>query len=347
MKSLVLAQNGILNVEEKEKPKIKGGEVLVQVKGCGICGSDIPRTFDNGAYHYPITLGHEFSGIIVESKCCNSSYKIGDHVAVFPMLPCMKCNNCKSGNYNLCSNYSYYGSRIDGGFTEYVAVPEWNLIKASKQIPLEIVAMCEPTAVALHALSRANLKLGQNIGISGAGPIGLIISRLAKLSGADNVFIWDIDNEKVKFSKSLGNTNTINCSKDSVEEVITNLIGKKLDVVIDGTGVSDGIQTCVQVCKEHGNLVLMGNPGINGVKLLKQNYSSILRKELNVFGTWNSSYFSPYKNDWEKTIKILEKDFKWYEKIISHRFNLDNGQEFFDMIKHKKEFTCKVMCTIN
>ena len=125
MKALNLHAVGDLRYEEVPDPVREKGEVLMKVRACGICGSDIPRIFKKGTYHFPTIPGHEFAGEIVDA---DNKELIGKRAAVFPLIPCRQCAACETGNYAQCSHYDYYGSRRDGGFAEYIAVKEWNLV---------------------------------------------------------------------------------------------------------------------------------------------------------------------------------------------------------------------------
>ena len=128
MKCLVLKENANMVLEERPIPVPGSGEVLVKIAACGVCGSDVGRIMNGGAYHYPLVPGHEFAGTVVEVGPDTDPALVGKNVAVFPLLPCMKCSECASGHYNVCKSYNYFGSRCDGGYAEYVAVPAWNLV---------------------------------------------------------------------------------------------------------------------------------------------------------------------------------------------------------------------------
>ena len=342
MESLVLKKNSQMQLEEREIPEIGEGEVLLKVGACGICGSDIKRVLGDGAYSYPLVAGHEFAGSVFKAGKGVDSSLIGKKASVFPMLPCRNCKECKTGSYNLCNNYDYFGSRRDGGFAEYIVVPVWNLVFLPDDMPIEIAAMCEPLAVAIHAMLRGKAAIGDNIGIAGAGTIGLMLSRVAKLSGASNVALWDIDESKVKFSKELGNEHTINAKEESVEGYLNKLWPDKLDLVIEGTGSLSGLSACLNAVKKHGTIVLMGNPS-GDINLSKADYWKILRSELTLRGTWNSLYCESYKNDWELAAELLYRDNEWFAKLISHRFSLEAGIEPILMMRDKKEFSCKVV----
>ena len=180
MKALDLYAIGDLRFEELPIPSLGIDEVLVRIAYCGICGSDIPRVFTKGTYHFPTVIGHEFSGTVELDPKGELTAK---RVAVFPLLPCFECDSCKTENYALCSAYDYYGSRRDGGMAEYLAVKRFNILELPDSVSLEAGAMCEPSAVALHAIKKLGNLDGKSLLISGAGPIGIIAAMWAKNGG--------------------------------------------------------------------------------------------------------------------------------------------------------------------
>lgn len=317
-----------LRYESSQIGECKEDEVTVMVKSCGICGSDIGRVFTKGTYHFPTIIGHEFSGKIVYDP---KNELTGKKAAIFPLLPCFECDNCKQQSYATCENYDYYGSRRDGGMTEYINVKRWNLLLMPEELSYDEGAMCEPVSVALHATRKLDIKKGDNIFISGAGPIGLIAGQWAKHFGAENVYYIDIDERKISFAKELGF-----CEYSD---------GIKIDCSLEGTGHSDALKKCLEVVKAHGQVVFMGNPG--GDMVMSQNtYWYILRKELKIFGTWNSSY-NDIENDWKESIKAMSEGKINVKPLITHKFPLSNVNEAFNLMKDRKEFYNKVILNMN
>ena len=175
---------GDLRYEEAPFPECGGDEVIVKVMSCGICGSDLGRVYVKGTYTFPTVIGHEFSGRVVFDPL---GLMTNENVCVFPLLPCFKCKSCREGNYATCENYDYYGSRRDGGMTEYIAVKRWNLVKMPSGLSYDEGAMCEPVSVARHAAGKLNISKGESVFISGAGPIGLIACLLYTSDAADEL----------------------------------------------------------------------------------------------------------------------------------------------------------------
>ena len=313
-----------LRIEKVEIPMCGDDEVLVKIKRCGICGSDIGRVFYDGTYHFPTIPGHEFSGEVVFDK---TGVMTGKRVAVFPLLPCFECEMCKNEKYVLCRDYDYYGSRRNGGYAEYIAVKRFNVVELPDNITYEEGAMCEPASVARNAASRLGIKKGDTVLISGAGTIGLIAAQWAIAFGASKIMFVETDNDKLKF-----------CEKMGYEKYTED---KKIDAAIEGPGAGDALTTIINAVKPFGTVVLMGNPPKDMV-LGKKVYQSILRKELSLKGIWNSRY-SLLENDWLESVKAMSEGRINVKPLISHIFGLSECKSALELMKDKKEFYCKVM----
>lgn len=324
MKAAVLYGIGDLRVTEVPKPVIKEDEVLVKIEYCGICGSDIGRIFKTGTYHFPTIPGHEFSGEVVEDE---SGEWLNKKVAVYPLLPCFKCESCKKEEYATCSDYSYYGSRCDGGFAEYLAVKKWNLVSVPDNVDMKVAAMCEPMAVSLHVANKVGLEKGDSVLIYGAGPIGLFAAEWLKSMGAENIYFSDILEEKLKFAEELGFKRYEN--------------GVEVNKVIEGSGAASCFLKAINVVAPHGKIILLGNPS-DGYNIPKVDYQNIMRKELVIAGTWNSSYMKDH-NDFKSCLKKMSENAFDADKIISHIFPLDKINAAFSLINGKKEFYNKIL----
>ncbi len=317
------AVNELVN-EKRPLPEIGEDEVLVNVKNCGICGSDIGRIFKTGTYHFPTVPGHEFAGKVVLDK---SGEWTGKRVSVFPLLPCFKCDACKAQNYACCANYDYYGSRCDGGFMQYIAVKKFNLVPLPDNISYEEGAMCEPASVGCHAVKKLDLKGGEKLLISGAGPIGIIAARWAMGKGAAKVCFIENDPTKIEFATKLG----FGMHNE----------GEKYDCAIEGTGASAPLSMILRAVKTCGKVVLMGNPD-GEMTLSPKDYRQILRSELQLLGTWNSSY-ADFNNDWHDTLEAVSKCELVIRDLITHRLPLANTLDGLTMMLNKKEFFVKVV----
>lgn len=338
MKALNLHGINDLHLDEIAKPTINQDEVLLKVRACGICGSDIPRVFTKGTYHFPTIIGHEFSGEIVEAV---DKSLIGRGAAVFPILPCKKCDACQNERYAQCSNYNYYGSRRDGAMAEYLAVRRENLVFIPKGVSYEAAAMSEPASVAVHALHKAKLNKGDTMVIIGIGPIALIMASYAKNRGIRVILIARND-AKVDFAKRLGFETVINSNRTDVVKYIGDYTnGKGADACIEGAGVSEGLELCANCTKNFGCIVTLANP-LGSMQLSQSAYWQILRREIEVVGTWNSS-FAKNENDWQEALNAMQKKIINAESLITHRFKLDDYKEAFSLMRDKKEMYCKVM----
>ena len=171
MKAAVVVANEDVQYLEIPEPEAKPGYVKIKVHYSGICGSDIPRVLHNGVHFYPIVLGHEFSGDVVEIGEGVTKVKAGDRVSGAPLVPCMKCEDCQKGNYSLCKHYSFIGSREQGSNADYVVVPEQNAVPFDASVPYEQGAMFEPSTVALHGLLQNDYQGGQCVAILAAEPL--------------------------------------------------------------------------------------------------------------------------------------------------------------------------------
>lgn len=338
MKALNLHSVGDLLYEDVPDPKRGKDEVLMKIRACGICGSDIPRIFRNGTYHFPTVPGHEFAGEIIDAEDRNL---VGKRAAVFPLIPCGRCPACEVGEYAQCSHYDYYGSRRDGGFAEYIAVKIWNLVFFEGDLSFEEAAMCEPAAVALHCIGQAGVKPGDTVAVFGAGPIGVMLGLWSRISGASNVILCDIDRTKTAFAGKLGFL-TVNSGENDPVEFIRNVSGGKgADICIEGAGVSQTFEQALKSVRTEGRVVCMGNPS-GEMTLTRDGYWNILRKQLSLKGTWNSSY-NAVRNDWRVALDAIASRKLDVRPLISHRFHLDEAEKAFGLILGHREHFNKVM----
>lgn len=355
MKAAVLYGIGDLRFEEVPLPKIKKREVLVRVKACGICSSDIVRVMEKGTYSFPLIPGHELSGEVTEIKGEFSSLKEetksvnlknGDRVAVAPLLPCYKCPHCQIGEYNLCDDYDYLGSRCNGGFAEYVKAPQENLIKIPPGVSFEEAALTEPTSVALHALRQAKMGVGDKVAILGTGTIGIILAQWARILGASEVYLVDVVEEKLRVAQEYSFTETVNASKeDTVKSILEKTGQRGVDVSIEAAGNPITFKQSIQVVRKGGKVVFLGN--MRGeVTLPGELVSSILRKELTMYGTWNSRFAELPKNEWAATLHFIKVGKLRVKPLITHRFELKQAKEAFQMMYKGEEFFNKVMFVI-
>ena len=340
MKACVLHQIGDMRYEEVPTPVPERNEVLLRVRAAGICGSDIQRVFTKGTYHFPTIPGHEFAGEVVEVGADVPAGWLGKRAAVFPLIPCGHCPACEVGEYAQCAHYNYYGSRCDGGFAEYLAVKAWNLVEVPDAVSFEEAAMCEPAAVAIHALSQAGVGFGGTVAIFGAGTIGLMLAKVASVWGASVVMLIDIDEQKLDFARSLGFAHCFNSREtDAVSAIKEATGGRGADIAVEGTGAGAALENCLRAAAVFGTVLLLGNP-LADMKVEQTAYWEILRKQLTLKGTWNSS-FNGLRNDWEKALNCMPA--LDLSRLITHRYALSRCSEAFQAMRDPQEFTVKVM----
>lgn len=343
MKACILHAVGDLRYETVPDPTPDVGEVLVRVAACGVCGSDIPRVFEKGTYHFPTIPGHEFAGEVVALGEDVSADLAGKRVTVFPLIPCLRCGPCEIGAFAQCEDYDYLGSRRDGAFAECVGVPVWNMMPIPDNVSFEEAAMVEPAAVAAHALRQGQVDLGDTVLIFGAGPIGVMLAQWAGIAGASRVLLADVDDRKLEFARRMGFAEVFNPLEvgDSAAYVAS-LLGAGADVVVEASGSSAAFEQSMLSARTFGRVVLMGNPA-GEMRLSQKGYWAILRKELRVSGTWNSVYGVPPKDEWRLALDAMASGRLDVKALISHRVGLEGLPEALVMMRDRKVFFSKVM----
>jgi L-iditol 2-dehydrogenase len=328
-------------------PQPKGEQLLVKVSACGICGSDIPRIFELGTskQKYPLTIGHEFGGEITAVGPQADPSLVGKKGAVFPCIPCRKCESCLTADYAMCLDYDYLGSRSDGGFAEYCLVPSaWHFVEAKNPaIDPEALAMVEPCTVAQHAVRKSELRAGNSIVIFGAGPIGIMAARWARIFGAGPVMLVDVVDEKVAFAKEHGEALIVNGIKQNVLEEFKKINnGAPPDVAIEGTGTGAALGQAIECTRTFGTVVMMGNPHKDTTIKLAQ-HSQILRKELVLRGIWNSHFAATPINEWVYTVRMLDEGKMKVLDLITHRASLDELPKLCEDIYKQRISICKAV----
>lgn len=336
MKSYNLHAVNDLRYEEVALPQLSNGWCLVKVKAAGICSSDIPRIYKKGTYHFPTIPGHEFSGIVEKVANQENIHMVGKKVGVFPLIPCRKCEFCQQGKYEMCSNYDYLGSRRDGAFAEYVAVPVWNLVIIDENVSFVDAAMMEPLAVSLHAINQMGISHSDDIAIVGTGMIAFAAAQWAVARGAQSVTVIGRSDSKRKIAESIGNINYL--TYDECKDVFS--------AVLEAVGSNESVDRAIKLVKPGGTVVLMGNPQ-GDVILSQDTYWRILRKQLFIKGTWNSSYEQGMPCDWEEVKDNLIRKTINVSNLVSHVFSQDELGNALELMHDHKEPYCKVMTIWN
>ena len=352
MKAWILHNIGDIRYEEVTKPEPAAGEVLIRVGAAGICGSDIPRIYDTGAHRMPLIPGHEFSGEVVETgEDVDAAWK-GKRVGVFPLIPCRTCSQCKDGRYELCRNYDYIGSRRDGAFGEYVTVPAANLIEIPEGVSYETAAMSEPMAVAVHAIRRVldNPNKDISIAVYGLGTIGLFVTMFLKTAGYNNLYLIGNKESQKRSIISLGISEN-RYYDNSMYKSGDKTANGGADVVFECVGRTQTYADAVDIAAPMGKVMLVGNP-YSDMTLPRYIYWKILRNQLTVTGTWNSSFVlnsvTPgkpveYNDDWHYVYNLLSAGSIDPGRFITHRFAPENLKQGFEIMRDKTEEYVKIM----
>lgn len=334
MKAGVLHAREDLRFEDIEKPVATEGKVLVKVKYTGICGSDIPRVNGDACHFFPNILGHEFSGTVEEVGEGITSVKPGDRVAGIPLLPCMKCDDCQKGNYSLCKHYSFVGSREFGSFAEYVVVPEKNVVKFDDEVSFEQGAFFEPATVALHGLQRVPYEGGKTVAILGGGTIGMFVMQWAKIFGAREAVVFDIEPTRLELGKRLGATAGINTlDADFMDQAMKLTDGKGFDYVFETAGNTITMKMAFKLAANKANVCFVGTP-TRDLSFTVEEWENMNRKEFTLTGSW-MSYSAPFPGqEWTNVAHYFKTgDLKFDESFIYKKIPLENLADAFEWYK--------------
>ena len=330
MKALVKTAKGGGSIEVRQAPvpEIPRDDwVLIKVAAAGVCGTDLHIWHDEYPYWPPVILGHEFSGVVAETGAAAKKFKPGDRVVAEPhSKACGVCDLCRRGIVQLCKSKRSPGSGIDGGFAEYVAMPEMLLHRVPDAISDEIAALAEPIAIAVHQVTeRTRVECQDFVVVSGAGPIGIICAFVAKSCGAGTVAVTGIDAcEYARFpaAKTLGADAVINVQKrDALEAVMDMTGGKGADLVIETSGAASAIAQTIPMAKICGRICAIGIP--------KQDQTAIpwkmaVYRSVDLVFCMSSGYSA-----WDKALALMASTKMDLGALITHREPLDNWQPLF------------------
>ena len=250
MKAAVFHQKGDIRVDQQyPTPSPKENEVLIRVRACGVCGTDV-HIFSGaqGATECtpPVILGHEFAGEVVEVGGAVTRIKPGDHVTVNPNISCESCDQCRRGNVHFCDTMTATGVNHDGGFAEYCVVLEKQAHVIPDSVPFEEAAMCEPVACCLHGIDLSSIKCGDTVMIIGGGTIGMIMLQLAQMSGAVRCVLLDVNEKRFDLAHKLGAELTLNPAKDDVPAELKKPGFDDIRVVIECAGRPETVMNAIE-----------------------------------------------------------------------------------------------------
>lgn len=344
MRAVRLFAPGDVRCVDVDVPQIeKGDDVILKVKACGVCGSDIPRVMVKGAYHYPITIGHEFSGEIVDMGNDVQGFEMGERVSVMPLLNCGKCKYCRIGEAVTCDDYDYYGSRTDGAMAEYVRVRYQNMLHLPSGVDFEMGAMTDPVSVGLHAVRKCNVIPGYTAVVFGLGAIGYLAMQWFKNSGCEKVIVVDIFDEKLRLAERLGADYALNGAKVDVKQTVMELTGGQgADCVVELAGSKITQVQSLEVVRKHGVITFCGI-SYDDLVIPNAMLQKLLRAELTVKGAWNSSIAPLPINEWETALDFMQNGRIKCNPLITHRYRLEECQRAFDMMYNKTDLFTKVL----
>lgn len=291
MKSAVFYGEHDLRVEEHEMPEVGSKDILIQVKACGVCGTDVHiYEGDKGAAEVtpPTILGHEFSGVIVKVGAEVKDFKVGDRVCIDPNCYCGTCEPCRNGVAHYCERMIGYGTTVDGGFAEYCAVNERQVYKLGDNTSFEQGAMTEPVACCLHGIDMCGIRPGHQVVVIGGGMIGLLMLQLAKLAGAAKVALLEPVESKREVGKKLGADICIDPIRENAEECLKAAGMTWVNTVIECVGRPSTIEQAIELAGNKAVVMMFGLTKPDEAISVKP--FQIFQKELEL----KASYINPY-----------------------------------------------------
>ena len=339
MKLARLVEPYKIQFETVPVPHAGKGQVLIHVLRCGVCGSD-PTTF-KGMHPFcppPVVMGHEFSGTIAEVGEGVTNLHEGQRVTVLPHLTCGVCPRCKEHKSNLCETVKCIGGQADGGHCEYIALDAEMVYPISDAMSLESAAMVEPAAVGYHGAVRANLQPTDRVLVFGAGTIGIFTMQACKARGAKEVYITDIDDDRLSLARSLGADGTINQKNETVAEGLTRLCGDphNIDKFFECVGGKGTVLDQIITLARRGTTIVM--IGIQSAGCHVEKLPFLGEHELSLLG---SNMYDA--QDYREVIDLMGQGKIRTDGMITHTFKFDQLMEAFDLAVNKKEKFMKIM----
>ena len=318
-----------LSVELREVPVPAFGDedVLLSVGAVSVCGSDVHQAHNTHSWpvNVPVTLGHEFCGTVAAVGRSVRGFKEGDRVvSETAAVICGQCEMCRSGLYNLCPDRKGFGYGVDGAMAEYVKVPSRCLHHIPASLPFDLACLSEPHAVAYNAICmNVTIRPGDTVVVIGPGPIGLLCTRMAALSGADPLIVIGRSADQTRFStaRALGATHVVASGTEDVEALVRELSPLGADVVCDASGSTPTTELAVRLAKPNGQIVKAGwSP-----EVLPVNLNPLVHKNVRLQGSFSHNW--PI---WERVIRLLASGSTMADRIIGLREGLEGWQHAFD-----------------
>jgi len=329
MKALLLREYEKLEMTEMPEPQIGSDDLLVEVRACGICGSDI-HGFDGstGRRIPPLIMGHEASGVVYKTGAEVSEFRVGDRVTFDSTIYCGKCYFCRRGEVNLCDNRQVLGVspgeyRRHGAFADYVAVPQHITYPIPDELSFEHAAMIEAVSVAVHAVGLTTVKLGDTGVVVGSGMIGLLAIQALRLAGCSRVIAVDLDEGRLRLAAELGAEVCLNASKPDLPSVVRDYTsGRGADVAMEVVGSTPALQTALASLRKGGTLTLVGNLSPK-VELSLQ---SVVTRQIRMLGSCASA------GEYPNCIDLLARKAIRVDPLISAVAPLAEGAAWFQRL---------------
>jgi L-iditol 2-dehydrogenase len=342
VKALILTDYKKFSLEDVPRPQFGPDEVLVAVKACGICGSDVHgMDGSTGRRRPPIIMGHEAAGVIVEAGTAVKDWKAGDRVTFDSTIYCGACEHCRRGRVNLCNNRRVLGVscedyRQQGAFAEFVAVPQRILHRLPDELTFEQAALIEPFTVAFHAVSRSRVSVNDSVVIIGCGMIGLALLQTVRLAGFGRIIVVDTAGERLLQAAGLGAHHTINsASGDALAEILELTGGGGADQVFEAVGVGATVDLAVRCVRKGGAVTLVGNVAPK-VDLPLQ---LVVTRELSLFGSCASA------GEYPACLDMMARGLISATPLLSAVAPLETGAAWFGRLYARERGLLKVVLT--
>ncbi|MEI8717799.1 zinc-dependent alcohol dehydrogenase family protein [Mesorhizobium sp. ISC11] len=320
MKAVRLDAVGDITLRDVDMPDIGADELLVRIEACGVCGTD--RHLFHGEFPCtpPVTPGHEFSGIVEAIGKSVSGFAIGDRVTGDPNIACGRCAHCHAGQVNLCSNLCAIGIHRDGGFADYLALPQKQAFVLPAGLNPLHGAFCEPLGCCLHGVDLAGIKPGSSVVVLGGGVIGLLTVQLARLAGATTIILSTRQASRRALAEDLGATATIDPTATNVIDAIAGPAGLApggVDVVFECAGVRETVEQSMRLARAGGTVVIIGVTP-QGMKAEFEPFDLLFR-ELKVLG----SFLNPYTH--RRAAELIASGAVEIDRLISRQVSLEEA----------------------
>lgn len=332
MKAAVYYSQQNIRIEETPTPEIGEDEALVEMKACGICGSDLMDWYlKNRA---PLVLGHEPTGIIAKAGSKVKQFNVGDRVFVHHHVACLTCHYCKHGDYTLCKQF--HDTQIDpGGLAEYFRVPAPNLkidtLKMPETLSFEEATLIEPVGCCIRALNKCNVQPDDTVVIIGAGATGIIHTALSKIFGAAKTIVSDLIDYRLQVAKKFGADIIVNPKNEDLEAVVNaETDGMGADLVVVTAPSLEAYKSGLSICRKGGKLCVFAptSPG----KYLQINPKELFFTEIQIIPSYSTSHLET-----RKALELMKTGTLKVKELITHRFRLTNAAKAFKTALEDKE----------